>query len=169
MVPSWRWRCGNVSRDKIESPPPNRDFVVRIHGCTPTPSCFIYLITAYKSGPFSCQSQRDFIIQPKGCRVGEATLGKICEWNPTLKGLQHPASRGRGKRCNPFRVDDVRAAPRVARASQPWAGGWNPFGIRGGTGDLCAMVSQLTERAEPLLQSTTWRGARPTARVRMAW
>jgi hypothetical protein len=31
---------------------------------------------------------------------------------------------------NPFRVDAIRAMfPRVARSSQPWADGHNPFGI----------------------------------------
>jgi hypothetical protein len=39
---------------------------------------------------------------------------------------------GRGAHTgrNPFRVVDVRCSrPRVARSSQPWAEGCNPFGI----------------------------------------
>src|SRR5438132_132497 len=34
------------------------------------------------------------------------------------------------ERCNPFRVVVSFCGPKVARASQPWAEGWNPVGIQ---------------------------------------
>ena len=55
--------------------------------------------------------------------------------SPTLKGLQHQTGTTAARQrpapcCNPFRVEhDSGTQPRVARASQPWAGGYNPFGI----------------------------------------
>ena len=55
--------------------------------------------------------------------------------SPTLKGLQHPARTTTARQIpapcrNPFRVERAWGTqPRVARASQPWAGGYNPFGI----------------------------------------
>jgi hypothetical protein len=55
--------------------------------------------------------------------------------SPTLKGLEHstrpPEARQEpSPRCNPFRVGHVLGTqPRVARGSQPWAEGCNPFGI----------------------------------------
>jgi hypothetical protein len=59
--------------------------------------------------------------------------------SPTLKGLQpltgNAAARQKPAPCrNPFRVEHGSGTqPRVARASQPWAGGYNPFGIGGGS------------------------------------
>jgi len=55
--------------------------------------------------------------------------------SPTLMGLQHLTGTTAARHkpapcCNPFRVEHgSRTQPRVARASQPWAGGYNPFGI----------------------------------------
>jgi hypothetical protein len=55
--------------------------------------------------------------------------------SPTLKGLRHQTGTTAARQrpapcCNPFRVEhDSGIQPRVARASQPWAGGYNPFGI----------------------------------------
>ena len=55
--------------------------------------------------------------------------------SPTLKGLQHPTRTTTARQLpapcrNPFRVERVSGTqPRVARASQPSAGGYNPFGI----------------------------------------
>ena len=54
---------------------------------------------------------------------------------PTLKELQHvtdtTAARQKPAPCfNPFRVDhNSGTQPRVARSSQPRAGGYNPLGI----------------------------------------
>ena len=62
--------------------------------------------------------------------------------SPTLKGLHHltrtTAARQRPALCcNPFRVEhDSAIQPRVARASQPWAGRSNPFGIEKRLTDL---------------------------------
>src|ERR1019366_1766896 len=55
--------------------------------------------------------------------------------SPTLKGLQHPTTTPMARQipapcCNPSRVEhDPRMQPRVARPSQPRAGGHNTFGI----------------------------------------
>ena len=79
------------------------------------------------ASPFR-ESQRDSVTQPSGCRVGEATLGSPGHSLPTLTGLQHSrvlvdATPLGLKRCTV-------SFPRVARASQPRAKGWNPVGIR---------------------------------------
>jgi len=57
-----------------------------------------------------------------------ATLGNATKLIATLKGL-HRLDCGI---FNPFRVGTIfNAAPRVARASQPWAESCNPVGIVG--------------------------------------
>ena len=61
----------------------------------------------------------------QGCEE-RPTLGNRTTMNATLKGL----CRGRAYFRNPFRVESVYdASSKVARSSQPWAEGWNPFGI----------------------------------------
>ena len=73
--------------------------------------------------------------------------------SPTLKGLEHQRGTGAARQkpgpcCNPFRVEQGSGTqPRVARASQPWAGGYNPFGIEKRRADLWAMLGPLEERA----------------------
>src|SRR5258706_15137397 len=60
-------------------------------------------------------------------REERATLGVRSERNPTPTGLQQTDGNG----CNPDGVGEFfRLGPRVARASQPWAECWNPFGIQ---------------------------------------
>jgi hypothetical protein len=67
--------------------------------------------------------------------------------SPTLNGLQHlsgtAAARQKPAPCyNPFRVERGSGTqPRVARASQPWAGGYNPFGIEKRQADLWVATS----------------------------
>ena len=74
------------------------------------------------------ESQRNSVVQPSGCRVGEATLGLPSQSLPTPTGLQHlvvmadSTPLGLKTNSSPF--------PRVARASQPWAKRRNPVGIR---------------------------------------
>jgi hypothetical protein len=54
------------------------------------------------------------------------TLGCAFKWISTLKGLRRSVRRG----YNSFRVEaNSQSSPRVARASQPWAEGCNPFRI----------------------------------------
>src|ERR1035441_7360921 len=75
----------------------------------------------------------------------------------TLKGLKHPprpteARQEPAPRYNPCRVEPASATPsKVARGSQPWAGGHNPFGIgvagEGLVGD--GMSSHLRSRFQP--------------------
>ena len=46
--------------------------------------------------------------------------------NTTLKGLRHRMAHI----LHPSRVEtSCGQKPKVARSSQPWAEGWNPFGI----------------------------------------
>jgi len=74
------------------------------------------------------ESQRDSVTQPSGCRVGEATLGSPSHSLPTPTGLRH----GRVMDCaTPLGLKRFSVSfPRVARGSQPWAGGRNLVGIR---------------------------------------
>jgi hypothetical protein len=67
----------------------------------------------------------------QGCEE-RATLGHRHQKTPTLKGLYpSPAPVPTAEGSNPFRLDDLwRRTPRVARFSQPWSKGWNPFGVR---------------------------------------
>src|SRR5258708_2157412 len=63
----------------------------------------------------------------QGCEA-RATLGKPRQWVSTPKGLW-PV--GRDSRRNPIGVViPIYGEPRVARCSQPWALGRNPFGIQ---------------------------------------
>ena len=72
-----------------------------------------------------------FPLSAQGCRVGEATLGAQGQRggpNPVRVASSIPPPSRPGF-CNPFRVGGVVAGfPRVA--AQPWAEGWNPFGIQ---------------------------------------
>jgi hypothetical protein len=67
--------------------------------------------------------------------------------SPTLKGFQPltgttAAHSKPAPCCNLFRVEhDSRTQPRVARGSQPWAGGYNPFGIEEWQVDLLVMAA----------------------------
>jgi hypothetical protein len=67
--------------------------------------------------------------------------------SPTLKGLKHPTRPTEARkqpvpRYNPFRVEHASATqPRVARGSQPWAGGYNPVGIERRPPDLWGKIS----------------------------
>ena len=67
--------------------------------------------------------------------------------SPTLKGLQHPTRGTEARlepapRYNPFRVEHASGTqPRVARGSQPWAGGCNPVGIEERRPDLWGKIS----------------------------
>jgi|CZKM01.1.fsa_nt_gi hypothetical protein len=67
--------------------------------------------------------------------------------SPTLKGLKH-STRGTETRqeptprYNPFRVEHALGTPpRVARGSQPWAGGCNPVGIEERLPDLLGKIN----------------------------
>ena len=86
------------------------------------------LVCTHELVPPLGESQRDSVTQPSGCRVGEATLGTHGQSFPTPTGLRHfvvsadTTPLGLKKNFMSF--------PRVARASQPWAGGRNPVGIR---------------------------------------
>jgi hypothetical protein len=73
------------------------------------------------------QSQRDCIIQP---RVATKELPWVdVQTTSTLKGLKPRAKNGASTPMG-LKIFFGRL-PRVARASQPWAGGRNPFGILG--------------------------------------
>ena len=69
---------------------------------------------------------KGFRLKAQGCEQ-RATLGKGSRQRPTPTGLRREAGTG-GR--NPVGVGvSWRNSPRVARCSQPWAGGHNPFGI----------------------------------------
>ena len=74
------------------------------------------------------ESQRDSVLQSSGRRVGKATLGSPSQSLPTPTGLQHLVVMADATPLGLKR--NSRSAPRVARASQPWAGGRNLVGIR---------------------------------------
>src|ERR1035441_2728709 len=67
-----------------------------------------------------------------GLRAASYPGCKSIKDSPILKGLQHPtqgteAHQEAAPRSNPFRVEHASGTqPRVARGSQPWAGGYNP-------------------------------------------
>ena len=73
--------------------------------------------------------------------------------SPTLKGLRHATETAEARRkpvpcCNPFRVEHGSGRqPRVARGSQPWAVGYNPFRIAATVGQ--PQRSQRTQSREP--------------------
>jgi hypothetical protein len=75
---------------------------------------------------FHWKTPTGFYRSAQGCEA-RATLGLITNVVSTLKALQQLQER----RFNPFRVGQnfLMTTPRVARASQPWAEGCNPFGI----------------------------------------
>ncbi len=67
----------------------------------------------------------------QGCDAG-ATLGQTADRATTLKGLQPLAPDAATSRddATPLGLKvSLAGCPRVARASQPWAECWNPFGI----------------------------------------
>src|SRR5437764_220409 len=79
-----------------------------------------------------CGIPKGFWLEAQGCEE-RATLGKCPTFSPTLKGLWHRSviRERRSNRDTTLSGLNVlrRATPRVARSSQPWAGGHNPFGI----------------------------------------
>jgi len=80
---------------------------------------------------------------------------------PTLKGLQRLTRTAAARHkpapcCNPFRVERGSGTqPRVARSSQPWAEGYNPFGIEKRQADLWVMVTMQPRVAR---SSQPWAG-----------
>ena len=71
------------------------------------------------------ESQRDSVSKPRVARR-EHTLGMPRVGYQPQRGCVRPLAPGWR---NPVGVDRRRTSfPRVARASQPWAGGHNPFG-----------------------------------------
>jgi hypothetical protein len=79
--------------------------------------------------------------------------------SPTLKGLQHLTGTAAAPQkpapcCNPFRVEHGSGTqPRVARASQPWAGGYNPLGIEKRRADLWVMTKARERGFQPHAQT----------------
>ena len=70
-----------------------------------------------------------------GEQGGGPTLGNRPQQTANPERVAASRSDGQHHCRNPFRVEEsCNHRPRVARASQPWAGGWNPFGIRPGEG-----------------------------------
>jgi hypothetical protein len=61
----------------------------------------------------------------QGCEA-RATLGEDVETRTTLKGLRPDRSK---ISATPLGLVMFERIPKVARSSQPWAGGHNPFGI----------------------------------------
>jgi hypothetical protein len=80
------------------------------------------------------ESQRDSVIQPSNRqgKGGRSYPGKTSAIRLYPERVAAFHSSGEGHCYNPFRVADYPDhEPRVARASQPWSGWRNPFGIRG--------------------------------------
>ena len=77
------------------------------------------------TGNFRSRIPTGFQPSAQGCEE-RVTLGKQGRNSPTPTGLRRIRLVG----CNPVGVGIFSGrAPRVARSSQPWAGGRNPFGI----------------------------------------
>ncbi len=74
---------------------------------------------------------------------------------PTLNGLQPLTGTGAARQepapcCNPFRVErGSETQPRVARASQPWTAGYNPFGIEQRHADLWGVTGRKRGEGNP--------------------
>jgi len=66
---------------------------------------------------------------PQGC-APRATLGKVAESGTTLKGVSSSGATGTMGSTLSGLAHILNPAPRVARFSQPWAGGWNAVGVR---------------------------------------
>jgi hypothetical protein len=67
----------------------------------------------------------------RGRGAGGATLGKPSPEPTNPERVAASRSDGQDHCRNPFRVEEsCHHQPRVARSSQPWAEGLNPFGIR---------------------------------------
>jgi hypothetical protein len=94
------------------------------------------------------QSQRDCVLEPRVAR-NEATLGQMSEKFSTPTGLRHAEL---SHRHNPVGVAYLdHTFPKVARSSQPWALGRNPFGIHRGTSipqNFFHMHKRLRNRAQ---------------------
>ena len=87
----------------------------------------------------SSRIPKGFRLKAQGCEP-RATLGKPSRQRPTPTGLRLQARTG-GR--NPVGVGTFwPSSPRVARGSQPWAGGHNPFGIGEGVGARLAWVDR---------------------------
>ena len=91
-------------------------------------------------------------------------------YSPTLKGLKHPtrpteACQEPATRYNPFRVEPPSARqPRVARGSQPWAGGYNPVGIEKRPPDSWGKISPKERAGLRAKRRLTWNGLRQIRR-----
>ena len=102
---------------------------------------------------------RPQVVNPKGIpslspglRAASYPGGEASKDSATLKGLKPPTRRIEARqalapRYNPFRVVHASGTqPRVARGSQPWAGGCNPVGIEKRLPDLWGKVSPQRRR-----------------------
>ena len=110
---------------------------------------------------------KGFRNQAQGCEE-RATLGKSSGRNFNPNGV---ASVDRSQAATPSGLTDhSKPLPRVARASQPWAGGRNPFGIHGlvrivlsslfkRSGRFNATTSAIHERSKPCDRRSSVNGA----------
>ena len=91
-------------------------------GCNRTPSW-----AGSRSLGRGSERQRRSVLQP---RVGAPapTLGVRAKYLPTPTGLRHWVSPDQAATPSGLMVIMMRV-PRVARASQPWANGWNTVGV----------------------------------------
>ncbi len=81
----------------------------------------------------------------QGCRVSEATLGKVFHYSHQPQRGCVNRSRARGH--NPFRVEiHDGGSPRVARTSQPWADGHYPFGVFPPLAEQTRIVAEVERR-----------------------
>ena len=100
--------------------------------------CLPYLTRIFKPG---CEGKIPKGFRPKPRVVEGATLGPRRRGDSTLKGCASiSAQRTARQRHNPFSFQGwhcLARLPRVARSSQPWAEGRNPFGIE----DACKVQS----------------------------
>ena len=82
-----------------------------------------------------------------GLRAASYPGGEASKDSATPKGLKPPTRRIEARqalapRYNPFRVVHASGTqPRVARGSQPWAGGCNPVGIEERLPDLLGKIN----------------------------
>ena len=146
------------------SPHPSPQGRERIDSCLATNLSAPGVHQHGRSGSLSLGLSHTHISRPKevnpkgipslspGLRAASYPGYKSSNESPTLKGLQHPtrgteARQEPAPRYNPFRVEHALGTqPRVARGSQPWAGGYNPVGIEKRPPDLWGKIS-LEERA----------------------
>ena len=98
-----------------------------------------------------------------GLRAGRYP-GSTSQTRPNPESVASHPRRALAQRFNPFRVDDSSSRPpRVARASQPWAEGCNPFGI-GAPFNAKAQRRRVAENGEALLVPSPLNGERVRVR-----